>query len=109
MKGSKEGDRKKGCSEENDNYSSPLRMTSQGKDDCELNDSQTGDIKNSNKEGYIMNNNEEDHSNDNSKAMENGFEPNNNESILTQILKENEKLLYGKDELLKDKNKLLEN
>lgn len=109
MKGKMEGDTKKKCNEENYNHPSPLRITSQGKGDSEPNDSQTGGIKSRKKDGDIMNDKEEGHSDDKSKAIEDGFELNNSENILMQILKNKDMLLDEKDKRLEDKNKLLEN
>jgi len=103
-----EGGTKEKCNEENDNCSS-LRITSQAKANIEPNDNQNNDIKNSNKEGNTKHDNEEGHSNDKFKAIEDDSRRNKVETTLTQLLKNNDKLLNAQDKLLEDKNKLLEN
>jgi predicted phage tail protein len=108
MNDNMEGGTREKCNEENDNCSS-LRITSQAKANIEPNDNQNNDIKNINKEGNTKHDNEEGHSNDKFKAIEDDSRRNKVETTLTQLLKNNDKLLNAQDKLLEDKNKLLEN
>ncbi len=104
-----EGDTKEKCNEENDNNSSPLRITSQAKANNESNDNQINNFKTDNKEGYTKHDDEEGCTTDNPKATEDRIQRNKVEMTSTQLLKNKDKLLDAKDKLLEDKNKLLKN
>lgn len=103
-----EGYSKEKCNNENDKCGSSLQIALEGKDNSQLNDHQDNDTKNGKSEANILNSKEADHSNDKLKAIEHGFEPDNTENTLIQMLKNKEELLDAKEELLEEKNKLLE-
>lgn len=103
-----EGDYKMKSNKEDDNYSSPLRITSQAKANMESIDSQNNDFENGKTEGNPKHDdNEEGHNTDVAEAIGNNSGLNKIEMTLTQLLRDNDELLNAKDNLLEDKNKLL--